>query len=285
MKLKQRLSSFTNRFNLIVLDNDNLEEKRSLNISILDILIIVILSIFIISIFVISIIFFTPVRVYFPNYSNKEIRMLMLKEIYKIDSLETLISKNKVYLKRLDFILKGQVDSLNKSFNEPNINKDYTSKNGASDFKFSYSEDEVKLREEIEEDKYNILVKKDYSNKDNILLFSPTKGTIKKRFNASKNNYSISISCKKNSVVKSVLDGTIIISQWTVNGYVVAIKHPNNMISIYKNNAFLLKSKYNNVKAGEAIAICGYDSKKSNNLEFELLLDGFPVNPENYIDF
>ena len=285
--LKKKLKSFTNRFNLIVLDNENLEEKKSINISILDIFIIVILSIFIIAIGTISGIYFTPIKAYFPNYSSKETKSLMLNQINSIDSLENLISQNKNYLKRLTFILNGQVDSIDTQTYNSNINDNSISKTDISEFKFSYSDDEIAFRKEIEKnDKYNIFKENEYVNKDNVLLFAPVRGTITKKFDVSKKNYYISISCKKNSVIKSVLDGTVILSQWTMNGYIIVIKHPNNMISIYKNNSFLLKSKYENIKAGEAIAIVGYnDSKNSSQLEFELLLDGFPVNPQNYIDF
>ena len=77
-------------------------------------------------------------------------------------------------------------------------------------------------------------------------------------------------------------------AKWTHDtGYVIAIQHKNNIISIYKHNSILLKKVGNFVKAGDVIAIIGNSGELSTgpHLHFELWHQGTPVNPEHFISF
>ncbi|MBQ1495796.1 MAG: M23 family metallopeptidase [Bacilli bacterium] len=88
--------------------------------------------------------------------------------------------------------------------------------------------------------------------------------------------------------VVSILDGEVIeVKKEDLLGYVVEIKHSNNLISSYEG----LKSV--NVKKGDRITqetLIGksgeisLDVNLKNALLFELIKDGKYVNPENYFD-
>jgi len=85
-----------------------------------------------------------------------------------------------------------------------------------------------------------------------------------------------------------VLDGTVIFTNWTLEtGYVLAIQHSHNIVSIYKHNSAILKKSGDLVKAGEPIAIIGNTGELATgpHLHFELWNDGSPVNPKDYITF
>ena len=71
-------------------------------------------------------------------------------------------------------------------------------------------------------------------------------------------------------------------------GYVIQIQHNNNLISVYKHNAELLKEVGAIVKAGESIAIVGSSGElftTGPHLHFELWLNGSPLDPEKYVLF
>jgi murein DD-endopeptidase MepM/ murein hydrolase activator NlpD len=98
----------------------------------------------------------------------------------------------------------------------------------------------------------------------------------------------VDVVCATNELVKSVLDGTVILASWTLEtGYIIEIQHENNIISVYKHNSQLLKKVGNKVKVGEAIAIVGNSGELSTgpHLHFELWYEGKSVNPEDYIVF
>ncbi|HWB63295.1 MAG TPA: M23 family metallopeptidase, partial [Chitinophagales bacterium] len=88
--------------------------------------------------------------------------------------------------------------------------------------------------------------------------------------------------------VSTVLDGKVISAAYTLEtGYVIEVQHKDNLISIYKHNARLLKKTGDLVKAGEVIAIAGNTGELSTgpHLHFELWMAGKALNPKDYIVF
>ena len=60
------------------------------------------------------------------------------------------------------------------------------------------------------------------------------------------------------AVICSVLDGTVIFSDWTdANGYSIAIQHESGIISFYKHNQKLLRKAGEKVSAGTPVALVG----------------------------
>ena len=119
-------------------------------------------------------------------------------------------------------------------------------------------------------------------------FFKPLDGIITSPFNAMEKHYGIDIVASHNEAVKAVLDGTVIISSWTLEtGYVILLQHKGNILSVYKHCATLLKQEGELVKAGEPIAIAGNSGEDTSgpHLHFELWYNGSPVNPVNYINF
>jgi murein DD-endopeptidase MepM/ murein hydrolase activator NlpD len=149
------------------------------------------------------------------------------------------------------------------------------------------------FRKDIENrDRYNLSVGGEGYNSNasirNYFFFTPLKGLITNNFNTALGHYGIDIVAKENEPVKSVLDGTVILSDWTVKtGYVIAIQHQSNIISVYKHNSVLMKKEGEHVKAGDVIAIIGNTGELSSgpHLHFELWHDGKPVNPLDYMRF
>ena len=85
-----------------------------------------------------------------------------------------------------------------------------------------------------------------------------------------------------------MLNGTVISSGWNDDtGYTIQVQHDNNLISIYKHNAKILKSTGDKVNAGTPIALVGNTGNLSTgaHLHFELWHKGEPINPSNYIKF
>jgi murein DD-endopeptidase MepM/ murein hydrolase activator NlpD len=88
--------------------------------------------------------------------------------------------------------------------------------------------------------------------------------------------------------VKCVADGTVILASWTQDsGYIIAVQHRGNLISVYKHNDVLLEKVGNFVSAGEIISISGNTGELTDgtHLHFELWYNGNPVNPEEFVTF
>ena len=119
-------------------------------------------------------------------------------------------------------------------------------------------------------------------------MFPPVNGTISEDFNVEDKHYAIDLVVAENAPVKATADGTVIFSSFTTDtGYVIILEHNNALISVYKHNSKLIKKQGDLVKAGEVIAASGNsgDLTTGPHLHFELWSDGYPVNPNNFIDF
>ena len=62
-------------------------------------------------------------------------------------------------------------------------------------------------------------------------------------------------------------------------GKLVIIKHTDNFLSAYGNNASMLVAEGDKVKAGRSIARVGSSAADREMLHFEIRRDGKPVDP------
>ena len=121
------------------------------------------------------------------------------------------------------------------------------------------------------------------------MLFPPAQGAILQKYNVANKHLAVKIALANNTPIKSVGAGTIIFSDWTPSsGYVVIVRHKDDILSVYKNAASVTKSQGNIVRSGEVIALAGNANNVQNSgatLHFELWKDGFPIDPTQFINF
>jgi murein DD-endopeptidase MepM/ murein hydrolase activator NlpD len=147
------------------------------------------------------------------------------------------------------------------------------------------------LRSEFEDagdQVYNFNASISYKNEfSSIVFFSPLSGAIvTSKFNLSKGHYGVDLAAPKDEPVKSITDGMVILSTWTHDaGYMIAIQHKSNLVSVYKHNSLLLKKVGSFVSAGDIIAIIGDSGEVSTgpHLHLELWHNGNPLNPTEFI--
>lgn len=117
---------------------------------------------------------------------------------------------------------------------------------------------------------------------------APIKGKISKSFNPEKGHYGVDVVAKKETPIKSCLEGTVIFSSWTPNdGNVIILQHNNDFISVYKHCSSLLKKIGEEVQTADPVAIVGNTGKHSSgpHLHFELWQKGMALNPQEFINF
>jgi len=290
---KKWLIKLKNKYRLVIMNDDTFEEKLSFRLSRLNVFV----AIGSISIFLVFattyIIAFTPLREYIPGYTNLKLNKESYNNLLKIDSLENEVRSRELYFKNLKMILDGKaiIDT------ETTYIKDTTKK--YNNIVIVKSKEDSILRKQIEnENKYD-LSSQDLTVESNDVVsvnasissffyFTPLKGIVINGFDPANNHYGIDVAGKKDDVIKAVLNGTVIFSNWTLEtGYIIGIQHQHNLISVYKHNSALLKKTGDFVKAGDAIAFIGNSGELSSgpHLHFELWYNGSPVNPKDYIPF
>jgi len=278
-KIKQKL---TDKYRLVILNEDTFQERFSLKLSRLNVfvfggvfsILLIVLTVFLIA--------FTSLREYIPGYESTELKKKATRLVYESDSLKNRLAVLQNYTKAIMPVLTGDVKP-----EEVKYAKEFTSEIVVNNQKLGASEKDLAFRKEVERNTRFALSESD-ENKAKVVFFAPITGSITQHFDAVDKHFAIDVVTKKGTPVKSVADGTVIFSEWTAEtGYVIMIQHAKEYVSVYKHNGSLLKEQGDFVKSGEVIAAVGSTGEHTTgpHLHFELWNSGYPVNPENYINF
>lgn len=279
---KERLK---NRYKLTIYNETTLHENLSFKLTKMNVFTYSGLFFILIIALVVVLFIVTPLNQFLPRYSDTKIRLKVIENTLKIDSLEKEIVIRDKYFQNIKNIMEGKnLDDYDEAIDTNITHYD--------NIDFSKSKHDSILRKLIEEEEMlSLSVVDDYSEKsdlEHVTFFIPVKGLISNKFNAEEGHYGIDLVGAPDEPVLATLSGTVILATWSLEtGYVIQIQHDNNLISIYKHNSVLLKSSGDHVNAGESIAIIGNSGELSTgpHLHFELWHNGVPLNPEDYIVF
>jgi len=270
-----------NQYRVTVISEDTFEDKFYFTISRTTIILASILFILFVSISTYFIISNTPIKEFIPGYPSNKMRIEAISNALKIDSITVKINKQQRYLQAIKSALSGNIKAEEISA----LITENSQKRLEAPVKTSQEDSLLRLII-ADEDKYNII--SDEEKKPLFILFTPAKGIVSEKFNIDQKHFAVDIALEENTPIKSAAQGTVIFSEWTAEtGYVIILEHPYGLLSVYKHNASLLKEQGESVEAGEVIASAGNTGEFSTgfHLHFELWTDGYPVDPENFIDF
>ena len=276
------LQNLLNRYRMIVINETTFNEELSFRFSRLNILSIIILLLVFIFTGTFFLVSYTPIKEFIPGYTSTKVRKEAIRNTFLLDSLVTKFQKQDQFIKSIKSALSGKNESDEGLLKEIN-------KNNLESFNREFNRvkaDSLLRLEVMQEDKYNLMP----NSKNNVkfMLFSPASGLISEPFNSEIKHFAVDIALAKDTPIKSVAVGTVVLAEWTSDtGYVIVIKHNHGLLSVYKHNSTIEKSQGDIVQAGEVIAFAGNSGELSTgyHLHFELWIDGYPVDPKNFIDF
>ncbi len=284
-KKRKLINKLTHKYRIVMLNDSTFEEVGFLRLSRLSTFslggTLIILSIALVYVTIA----YTPIREFIPGYPDTEMRNNIVQSAILLDSLKEELRYRDQFFMNLNQIISGQSpqDYLNS---EDDSLAEYQNLSFARSSSDSILRQEVYLNEKLQ---LPVSDNPQITNKlEKMHFFTPVRGVITNSFNSLNSHFGTDIVASPNEVVKATLDGTVIMASWTLEtGYVIQIQHINNLISVYKHNAELLKKVGMRVKAGDAIAIVGNSGELTTgpHLHFELWQNGIALNPETYIIF
>jgi murein DD-endopeptidase MepM/ murein hydrolase activator NlpD len=233
-----------------------------------------------------TLISFTNLREFIPGYPDVTMRRNILMSAIRLDSLDRELKLRDKYFENMNAIISGNPPS------EISMQQD-TTKNYKS-IKFNTSSDDSVLRARVEnEERYNLTLgpstSQSVSGLASLHFFPPVKGIVSGKYDLRTKHFGTDIVTKPKALVSAVLDGTVIFTGWTMEtGFVIEVQHPNNIISVYKHNASLLKETGDLVHAGDAISVVGDSGERYTSgphLHFEIWYKGSSLDPEKHILF
>ena len=278
-KFKQKL---TDKYRLVVLNENTFEERFSLKLSRLNVF--VLGGFFSILLVILTIIFiaFTPIKEYIPGYESSQLKAEAVKLTFDAEALKQKLTILENYTIALQPVLTGKISS-----EEIDTLQIQARQFVIDESQLDASKEDSLFREKVDRETRFTLLKNTKSS-IKIVFFAPLKGNISQEFDANSKHFAIDIASKKGNPIKAAADGTVIFSGWSVDtGYVIILKHNKDFISVYKHNGNLLKQQGDFVKSGEVIASVGSTGELTTgpHLHFELWKGGYAINPTNFIDF
>ncbi len=233
-----------------------------------------------------SIIAFTNLREFIPGYPDVTMRRNILMSAIRLDSLDRELALRDRYFANLNAIIAG------KQPDDVYVRQDETTNYKAINFDTTPEDSALRARVETEE-RYNLTLGppalESVSGLAGLHFFAPVKGIVSGKYDVSTKHFGTDIVTDPKAVVSSALDGTVIFTGWTMEtGFVIEIQHRNNIVSVYKHNASLLKETGDLVRAGEAISVVGGSGEmytSGPHLHFEIWYKGNPLDPEKHILF
>jgi murein DD-endopeptidase MepM/ murein hydrolase activator NlpD len=233
-----------------------------------------------------TLISFTNLREFIPGYPDVTMRRNILLSAIRLDSLDRELKLRDKYFDNLNAIISGTRPI--EISTQLDTTKNYKA------IKFSTSPDDSVLRTRVEnEEKYNLSLgpssSESVSGLASLHFFPPVKGIVSGKYDVRTKHFGTDIVTNPKALVSAVLDGTVIFTGWTMEtGFVIEVQHPNNIISVYKHNASLLKETGDLVRAGDVISVVGDSGElytSGPHLHFEIWYKGSPLDPEKHILF
>ncbi len=271
------------RYRLVLLDDETLEKLRAYRFTGRGLILFSLLGLAGIVLASVSMVMFTPLRAVVPGYADVERSPQFIRLNQVVAQLEQTVQAQNNYISKVQSLITGRQNA------PQNDTIENWEAQGVPLINFNEISEHQKMSRASDSEKQ--IVPKRFVGENNlneIYIVPPIKGIVSAGFLKSRKHLGVDILAAKDTPIKSILDGYVILSDWTLEtGFSLGIQHENGLISFYKHNSALLKSIGDFVNGGEAIAIIGNSGELTSgpHLHFELWRNGKPINPEDYIDF
>ncbi|MBK6276422.1 MAG: M23 family metallopeptidase [Saprospirales bacterium] len=279
-KLKQRLKTIY-RFQIV--DEKTYDVKFVFELKPLNILIGIGLALAFFTVLNFLFIAYTPLKQYIPGYGSSSGNREIVNLSVKTEELGDKLKSNEKYLVNLKNILNDKVvvDEVKKDIKKIKIDTGILGQKTTDESKFVKNIESglqnAELLENIQSSKNSIF--------NNLSIQKPVSGKIITGFDATKQQFGLTILAKKDEEVKAPLSGTVIADGIlpNSNAYLI-VQAENQIVYILKNNTKVLKKTGNFVQQGETIAIIAKQQNSNNyNCILELWYKGQAIDPLKFI--
>ena len=275
----------------VVMDTDTFKEKFSFQLSGINLFVTIGITIIVLILLTTILIAFTPLREWIPGYTNTAAVEQTYANAKKLDSLQVQLENQEWMVYTLQAVLRGEeIGELPQADTSADLQQ------LAAVYRRSKEDSLLRLEVEREDNRYQVksnvatlggaTVVSDVSPAITHLFFTPLKGTILTPY--SREHYGVDIAGEAGHAVCAAYSGTVVFSGFTAEaGQTLAIQHPGNVVTIYRNCSSLLVRQGDVVRTGAPVAYVGNSTHREMGpyLHFEIWVNAASVNPEEYISF
>lgn len=234
---------------------------------------------------ILTLVAYTPIMNLIPGYSGNKMREQMIENIIKVDSMEVRLGELQAYYSNVSMILDGKTPVTR------NVAQVGDSVRSVKPEAIAPSAADSALRRQMElPGLYSLsttVAPQGSLQTGNLIL--PVKGVVTTHFNPKEGRFGVGIATASNQQILAVAEGTVILSTWSPDqGHIIQIQHGGQLVSTYRRSTQSLRTVGERVQAGEVIGNTGegISGEQGKGLfEFELWLNGTPVDPESFMVF
>lgn len=113
----------------------------------------------------------------------------------------------------------------------------------------------------------------------------PASGPVLQQFDLARDIKGVRISGNPGDPVRAAADGEVVYAsdRLTEYGNLVLVRHSNGYVTAYAHNSKMIVKENDRVKAGQKIAEMGSSGTTQTMLEFQVRLNGKPINPASLL--
>jgi len=284
-KKKKLVHKLKSKYRLVIMRETSFEEVWQMKLSRMNVINALAVSISIYTAIVVLLVIYTPLKQLIPGYPSSEVTRAIRMNAMRLDSLDYQLALKDQFIDNLITIVNG---------GEPKTHSTDagTAKIATHEISDNRSAADSLLRIDVEKaQRFNVnpqSAASEGTSLNKLYFFTPVRGLVMAHFDYATGHFGVDIATASNQAIKTVLDGTVILSDYTTEtGFTIQIQHDHNLVSVYKHNKELFRKVGDRVKAGEVIATVGNTGELSSgpHLHFELWHLGRPLNPEHFIAF
>jgi hypothetical protein len=274
---------YKSKYRLTILNDTTFEEVFVIRLSRMNILAVLGISGIIFAILIFALIAYTPMREFIPGFPDGETHANIIKNVYRLDSIEQKAKENEQYINNIKTIFEGKIPQSYVS----DVNND-TNKLLNDTISLSISEKDSLFRLKIEQENEFDILSANVNVTEDVVLFPPIKGLLTNKYKPETKHFGVDIVGKTNQDAFACYRGVVVQAAWTMEtGYVVQIQHSDNLLSVYKHLASVSVAQGDEVSTGKQIGKIGDVGTLSTgpHLHFELWKEGHSIPPNELINF
>lgn len=278
--LRKIFSEKEGEVTVVVLDENDPDASNTFKLTSFDVIktgiIVAILAI----VFTVTIFFITPLSSIYQQQIDDRFRDEVIAINERVEALQDSLYAREVQLNDLKDFLRTVPDT-NFAVNSDFVEYDADPVNESSTWRGSVSVPTFNMLNENQIISSSKLVKgPDFPS------FYPIDGILTQEFSTENRHFGIDLAANRNTEFRSIADGTVVNTGWTINyGYVIYVQHSDGIMSVYKHGARLLKEQGDVVLKGDLLGLVGNSGVLSSgsHLHLEIWKNGVPQNPLMYL--
>ncbi len=240
---------------------------------------------FAIVLLVMFIFFITPLGTLLFNKENRAIRSSVLEVRDRIQALQDTLQVRDQQLLDIQQVFRSNTDTTFEIRSTEEWETVYGEEQQETPDIITYYVTEYGSMRSLHSDQ--IIHSDIFSGKVLFLAEPPVIGSLTGEYHPERGHYGIDIAAKKGADVRSIADGVIVSSEWTIrNGYVLLILHSDGYSSVYKHFSEVFYKSGDIISKGDIIGKVGETGILASgpHIHFELWKNGLSLDPMNYIN-